>query len=147
MFAPLSWVRPSEDLRNSSSYCLGAFAAIQAFASERNAASCGVSSKFIFVLSLRFVLARQLRGVAFAHAIDQRVLPIRQAAERQRHRIGTPVIQMTIELPGETHATMHLDVVFRAMLERLRGADARGGGGLGQFRGIGRERPGAIVEI
>src|SRR5205085_12197617 len=107
MFAPLSWVRPSEDLRNSSSYCLGAFAAIQAFASERNAASCGVSSKFIrFVLAL--CLVRQLRRVAFAHAVDQRVLPVRQAAERQRHRIGTPVIQVAIELPGETHAAMHL---------------------------------------
>src|SRR3954470_18493581 len=46
--APLIWVRPSEDLRRSSSYCFGAFADIQAFASARNAASCGVSSKFIF---------------------------------------------------------------------------------------------------
>ena len=47
MLAPLSWVRPSEDLRSSSSYCFGALAAIQAFASARNAASCGVSSKFM----------------------------------------------------------------------------------------------------
>src|ERR1700692_4273255 len=47
MLAPLSWVRPSEDLRSSSSYCFGALADIHALASARNAASCGVSSKFI----------------------------------------------------------------------------------------------------
>src|SRR3982075_1672138 len=48
MLAPLSWLRPSEDLRRSSSYCFGALAAIHALASARNAASCGVSSKFMF---------------------------------------------------------------------------------------------------
>src|SRR5664279_1558846 len=47
MLAPLSWVRPSEDFFNSSSYCFGALAAIQVLACSRNAASCGVSSKFI----------------------------------------------------------------------------------------------------
>src|ERR1700759_4569849 len=47
MLAPSSLTRPSEALLSSSSYCFGAFAAIQAFASARNAASCGVSSKFI----------------------------------------------------------------------------------------------------
>src|SRR5664279_6065036 len=52
MLAPLSWVRPSEDFLSSSSYCLGALAAIQAFASVRKAASCGVSSKFIHVVLL-----------------------------------------------------------------------------------------------
>ena len=47
MLAPFSAVRPSEDLRSSSSYCFGALAAIHALASARNAASCGVSSKFM----------------------------------------------------------------------------------------------------
>src|SRR5947209_2652851 len=122
MLAPLSWVRPSEDLRSSSSYCLGAFAAIQAFASARNAASCGVSSKFMAVLSCY----QNLRRVTFAHAIDQRILPIGQAAKRQRRRIGAPVVKVAIEFPGETHAAMHLDVVLRAMLKCLGGADARG---------------------
>src|SRR5215218_7099039 len=79
MFAPLSWVRPSEDLRSSSSYCLGAFAAIHAFASARNAASWAVSSKFIRVV---FAVDSNLGGVSFAHPIDQRVLPMGQAAER-----------------------------------------------------------------
>ena len=51
MLAPLSWVRPSEAFFSSSSYCFGALAAIQALASARNAASCGVSSKFMTVLS------------------------------------------------------------------------------------------------
>src|SRR4029077_714883 len=56
MLAPLSAVRPSEDLRSSSSYCLGALADIQALASVRNAASCGVSSKFMFsILGIHFV--------------------------------------------------------------------------------------------
>src|SRR5450755_2757129 len=50
MLAPLSWVRPSEDFFSSSSYCFGALADIQALASARNAASCGVSSKFIGVV-------------------------------------------------------------------------------------------------
>src|SRR6478609_8107297 len=50
MSAPFSPERPSEVLRSSSSYCFGAFAEIQAFASARNAASCGVSSKFIRVV-------------------------------------------------------------------------------------------------
>src|SRR5690349_24046423 len=143
MLAPLSWVRPSDDLRNSSSYCFGAFAAIQAFASARNAASCGVSSKFIWL-----VLARQmLRRIPLAHAIDQRVLPIGETAERQGRRVGAAVIQMTVEFPGETHAAMDLDVVLGAVLERLRCADPRGGSGFRQFRGIGRERPGAVVTI
>src|SRR3569832_158823 len=55
MLAFLSTVRPSEDLRSSSSYCLGALAPIQARAVARNSASCGVSSKFmVFSLSLSF---------------------------------------------------------------------------------------------
>src|SRR4051794_27008787 len=53
MLAPFSWVRPSDDLRSSSSYCFGALAAIQALASARNAASCGVSSKFMDVVPSR----------------------------------------------------------------------------------------------
>src|SRR5688572_4848518 len=50
MLASLSAVRPSEDLRSSSSYCFGALAEIHALASARNAASCGVSSKFMALL-------------------------------------------------------------------------------------------------
>ena len=42
---------------------------------------------------------------------------------------------------------MDLDVLLRAVLERLRRADARGGGGLPQFARIGRERPGAVVAV
>src|SRR5580700_5155878 len=56
ILAPLRALRPSEDFFNSSSYCFGAFAAIQALASARNAASCGVSSKFIRVVLRRVSL-------------------------------------------------------------------------------------------
>src|SRR5882757_6254991 len=172
MLTPLSWVRPSEDLRSSSSYCFGAFAAIHAFASVRNAASRGVSSKFMFSIlgrvsvshfvgwversdthhaapMLRWVsrslssgahsrdpLAQPIlrssnasRRIAFAHAVDQRVFPIRQAAERQRCRVGAPVVHVAVELPRKTHAAMHLDVVLGAVLERLRCADPCGSGG------------------
>src|SRR5437763_7887945 len=55
MLAPLSAERPSEDLRSSSSYCLGALAEIQALASVRNAASCGVESRFLFSIIGGFV--------------------------------------------------------------------------------------------
>src|SRR5581483_12112930 len=47
--------------------------------------------------------ARSSRRILLAHAIDQLVLPIRQAAQSQRQRIGAAVVQMTVELPGETH--------------------------------------------
>src|ERR1700759_3474941 len=82
MLTPSSRVRPSEDLRSCSSYCFGAFAAIQAFASALNAASCGVSSKFI---------ALSLRRVLLAHVVDQRVFPVRLAAEPERQRVGAAV--------------------------------------------------------
>src|SRR5690348_10041591 len=85
------------------------------------------------------------RRVLLAHAVDQRVLPIGQAAEAQCHRIGAAVIHVAVELPGETHAAMNLDVVLGAMLERLCCADARGGCRFRQLTRIGRERPGAIV--
>src|SRR5580693_8825864 len=42
-----SRMRPSEDFDNSASYCFGALASTHRRASSRNAASCGVSSKFI----------------------------------------------------------------------------------------------------
>src|SRR3954452_2903548 len=131
MLAPFSAVRPSEDLRSSSSYCFGALAKIQAFASARNAASCGVSSKFM----AKCPSSR----VALAHAVDQRVFPVRQAAERQCQCIGTAVVEMTVELPGKTHAAVNLDVVLGAVLESLGGADPRRRGGFRQFRGIGRK--------
>src|SRR6202051_3196521 len=139
MLAPLIWVRPSEDLRKSSSYCFGAFAAIQAFAWLRNAASCGVSSKFIS----RCPSSR----VAFAHPVDQRVFPIGQTTEPQRRRVGAAVIHVAVELPGEAHAAMDLDVVLGAMLKRLRRADASRSGRLRQFRRVGRKRPSAVVAI
>src|SRR3954470_14253263 len=51
----MSWffslMRPSEDLDSSASNSFGAFASIHLRASARNAASCGVSSKFIGGLS------------------------------------------------------------------------------------------------
>src|SRR5213595_879528 len=157
ILAPLSWVRPSEAFFSSSSYCFGALAAIQALASARNAASCGVSSKFMTVLSsLSFRGARQrepgmtlkiLRRISFAHAVDQRVFPIREAAERQRRRVGTPIVQVAVEFPCKTHAAMDLDVVLGTMLECLRRADARRSRSLRQFRCVGRERPGAVVTI
>src|ERR1700687_3406221 len=139
MLAPLSWERPSEDLRKSSSYCFGALAAIQTLASARNAASRGGSSKLMRVVPLSCI--------ALAHPVDQRVFPIRKAAERQCHRVGAAVIQVAVEFPGKTHPPMHLDVVLGAMLECLRRADARGSRGLRQFRGVGRERPGAVIAI
>jgi hypothetical protein len=61
MLAFLSAERPSEALRNSASYCFGALAPIQALASARNAASCGVSSKFMTVLLSRCI-PRMLRS-------------------------------------------------------------------------------------
>src|ERR1700733_11748886 len=139
--APLSSVRPSEDFFSSSSYCFGALAAIHAFASARNAASCGVSSKF-----MRFTLPPS-RRVPLAHPVDQRVFPIGKTAEAQGGRVGAAIIHVAVELPGETHAAMDLDVVLSAMLERLRRADAGRGGRLRQFRGFGRERPGAVIAI
>src|SRR4051794_30530722 len=107
MLAPLSWVRPSEDLRNSSSYCIGALAEIQALAMARNAASWGLSSKFMVLFLGRCIrlvkdgvgaallhnaasivvtgvaalnplyAVQTLRCIPLAHAIDQRVFPIR----------------------------------------------------------------------
>src|SRR5579864_3890769 len=180
--APLSAVRPSEDLFNSSSYCFGAFAAIQALASARKAASCGVSSKFMVRpsqtvaphgeealapsrtmwpdcgLILRDAASRLLwmrmnpsprasRRVPLPHAIDQGVFPIRHRAQRERGGIRAPVIEMAIELPGESHAAVDLDVILRAMLKRVGGADPCGGGGLRQFTGIGGKRPGAVIAI
>src|SRR6478735_6639894 len=55
MLAFFSPERPSEVLRSSSSYCFGALAEIHALASARNAASCGVSSKFMFSILGGFV--------------------------------------------------------------------------------------------
>src|SRR5664279_1545817 len=135
MLAPLSWLRPSEDFFNSSSYCFGALAAIQALASVRKAASCGVSSKFIRVVLARHsglirasridpesrsYLARDsgfalraprndvvLGRVPFPHPIDQRVFPVRQAAEPERGGVGAAVVHVTVEFPGETHAAMN----------------------------------------
>src|SRR6266403_4027815 len=173
ILAPLSWVRPSEAFFSSSSYCFGALAAIQALASARNAASRGVSSKFIRVILARHSgrsascgsirnpevcyveipgsrfarTGNTLRRIPLSHSVDQRVFPIREAAERQRRRVGAPVIHVAVEFPGETHAAVHLDVVLGTMLERLGRADARGSRGLRQFRRIGRERPGAVVTI
>src|SRR5258707_5833684 len=173
ILAPLSWLRPSEAFFSSSSYCFGALAAIQALASARNAASCGVSSKFIRVILARHSgrsasrgsirnpegcyvespgsrfarTGNTLRRIPLSHSVDQRVFPIRETAERQRRRVGAPVIHVAVEFPGETHAAMDLDVVLGTMLERLGRADARGGRGLRQFRRIGRERPGAVVAI
>src|SRR3984885_3261122 len=87
------------------------------------------------------------RRVPFAHPVDQRVFPIGETAEPQGGRVGAAVIHVAVELPGEAHAAMDLDVVLSAMLERLRRADAGRGGRLRQFRGFGRERPGAVIAI
>src|SRR5580693_158833 len=84
------------------------------------------------------------RRVLLPHAVDQRVFPIGLAAEPKRERIGAAVVHVAVELPGEAHAAMDLDVVLGTVLERLRCADARGGRGFRQFRGVGRERPGAV---
>src|SRR5690242_8677683 len=92
-------------------------------------------------------ITRASRRVLLAQAVDQRVLPIGHAAERERQRVGTAVIHVAVELPGEAHAAMDLDVVLGAMLERLRRADARGRSGLGKLSGIGRERPGAVIAV
>ena len=67
-----------------------------------------------------------LGRIPLAHAVDQRVFPIREAAETERDRVGAAVVHVAIELPGETHAAMDLDVVLGTMLERLRRAYARG---------------------
>src|SRR5262245_51005651 len=134
ILAFLSWVRPSEDLRSSSSYCFGALAPIQARASARNAASCGVSSKFMVALSyfVGWVSRRRnppcfsdcgtklvgyaersarcavrranppyrftSRRVLLAHAVDQLVFPVGQAAEPERQRVGAAVVHMAVEL-------------------------------------------------
>src|SRR5262249_13578662 len=135
-FTPLITVRPSEALRRSSSYCLGALAAIQAFASARNAASCWVSSKFIFFfLSFRAVRSANPESrfttsgfrvrcfasprndvvtssrVLLAHAVDQRVFPIGERAKHHCRGVGAAVVHVAVELPGESHAAMNLDVV------------------------------------
>src|SRR5258708_31235965 len=169
MVAPLSWVRTSEDLRSPSSYCFGALADIHALASARNAASCGVSSKFMAALSLgtfpgccaallrcaadpgsicgsRLREAAQralhrvrdtrnsLRRVLLAHAVDQLIFPIGQAAEPERRRVGAAVVHVAVELPGEAPAGMDLDVCLCPVLERLPRADPRCGRRLPQFR-------------
>ena len=69
-----------------------------------------------------------LRRVLLAHLVDQGVFPIRQAAKRQRGGVGAAVVHVAVELPGEAHAAMDLDVVLGAVLKRLRRADARGSG-------------------
>src|SRR5947209_8803273 len=174
MLASLSWVRPSEDLRNSSSYCFGALVEIQALASARNAASWGVSSKFIVLFLGRCIrlavswaqrcpscgsechegfccsqhpAPSSSRRIPLAHALNQRIFPIRHGAEHKRGGVGATVIQVAIELPGEPHAAVDLDVVLGAMLERLACTDARRGGCFRQFRSVGRQRPGPVITI
>src|SRR5437868_11984684 len=92
--------------------------------------------------SLTHPTAVASRRVLLAHAVDQRVFPIGERAERHRGGIGATVVHVAVELPGESHAAVNLDVVLGAVLERLRRADTRGGGSFRQFAGIGRKRPG-----
>src|SRR5215467_14143037 len=70
-----------------------------------------------------------------------------EAAKTERGRVGAAIEHVTVELPGETHAAMDLDVVLGAVLERLRCADAGAGGGFGQFGRVGRKRPGAVIAV
>src|SRR6516164_1170132 len=120
----MSWfcrrMRPSEEDESSASSSFGALASTHLRASARKAASCGVSSKF---MALPLVW---LCRIPLAHAVDQRVFPIGLAAEPQGERVGAAVVHVTVELPGETHAAVNLDVVLGAVLERLGRADARG---------------------
>src|SRR4051812_22873124 len=62
-----------------------------------------------------FLRRHASRRVPLPHPVDQRVFPIRQAAQSQRQRVGAAIVHVAVELPGESHAAMHLDVIFRAM--------------------------------
>src|SRR5258705_4588465 len=95
-----------------------AFLSRKARAPERNLASSGVSSK-----SMGFL--RSQWGVGRFELGDQAVLPESGAAERQRKQLGAAVVEVAIELPGEAHAAMHLDDLFRRQVEGLVGGDAR----------------------
>src|SRR5262245_24885870 len=76
-----------------------AFAARNARASARNAASSFVSLKSMVVLELRVGRGRR-RGAVRARLdpADEEILPVRHAPEHQPEELGAPVVEMAIEL-------------------------------------------------
>src|SRR6476646_2943457 len=108
-------------------------------APERNSASSGVSSKSI--------LPSSQWGVGRFQLGDQAILPKPGAAERERQQLGAAVVEVAIELPGEAHAAVHLNVLLRRQEEGFVGGDPSCSGGGRQFGGIARERPSAVVGV
>src|SRR5262245_57822194 len=72
--------------------------------SVRKAASCGVSRKSMAV--------SVLRGRARLEARDEPVLPGARAAEGERQELGPAIVHVAVELPGESHPAVRLDVLL-----------------------------------
>src|SRR5262245_41712196 len=107
--------------------------------SARKAASWSVSRKS---MAISF-----LRPPARFEARDEPILPGAGAAQGEGQELGAAVVEMAVELPGEAHAAVGLDVLLRGEEEGLGGADAGGGRGHGQLGGIGGEGPGSVVRV
>src|SRR5215510_12666365 len=65
---------------------------------------------------------------------DEQILPAPDAAQHEAGELGAPVVEMAIELPGEAHAAVDLDVLLGRLVVRLAARHAsrrRGHGQLG----------------
>src|SRR5271165_656496 len=87
------------------------------------------------------------RDLRHAQGADESVFPVTKASQGQGEQIGSPVVKVTIELPSERYTAVNLDVVPRASLISLRGADPRRGGGFGQVSRLARQCPCRVVRI
>src|SRR5579862_3057081 len=103
--------------------------------SARNAASSGRSSKSILLLPRCLDRA------------DQPVLPETRAAQLKAQRLGAAVIEMAVELPGDAHAAMGLDVLLRRLVIGLARRHPRGRRGHRQLGRARLQRPGAVVAM
>src|SRR5512140_1171807 len=93
-----SLMRPREDLESSSSNSLGALASIHLRASARNAASCGVSSKF---MTAPFALSGAPLG---RYLVERHVLVDADIAGQPQHALGDDVAHDLVGAAGDAGA-------------------------------------------
>ena len=79
---------------------------------------------------------------AMSRSFQVRALPRREGQE-----LGAAIVHVAVELPGEAHAAVGLDVLLGGEEEGLGGADPRGGGGHRQLGEIGGEGPRGVVGV
>src|SRR6266436_6514201 len=90
---------------------------------------------------------RSLLRRARFEARDQEILPAARAPEGEPEERGAAVVEVAVELPGEAHAAVGLDVLLGGEPVGLGGGDARGGGGDAELRRVLGERPRAVVRV